>query len=78
MMSGAMTENAYQLDEEIQRELKGRRTGIGPVANSGPASLPGREHSSSTCPGGCAWAPPPANFRSPYHLAKWHTGYTGR
>src|SRR6266540_2021032 len=54
MMSGAMTENAYQLDEEIQRELKGRRTGIGPVANSGPASLPGREQSSSTRPGGCA------------------------
>ncbi len=53
-MSGAMTENAYQLDEEIQRELKGRRTGIGPVANSGPASLPGREQSSLTCPGGCA------------------------
>jgi len=36
------------------RVLKGRRTGIGPVENSGPASLPGREQTSSTCPGGCA------------------------
>src|SRR5262245_6194660 len=36
------------------RALNGRRTGIGPFANSRPASLPGREQSSSTCPGGCA------------------------
>src|SRR5215471_14578007 len=36
------------------RALKGRRTGIGPAANSGPASRQGREQSSSTCPGGCA------------------------
>src|SRR5215470_8255112 len=36
------------------RALKGSRTGIGPVENSGPASLPGRERSSLTCPGGCA------------------------
>src|SRR5262245_59523120 len=34
--------------------LKGRRTGIDPLANSGPASLPGREQSYSTCTGGCA------------------------
>ncbi|HEU0176412.1 MAG TPA: hypothetical protein VFV58_19270, partial [Blastocatellia bacterium] len=38
----------------FKRSLKGRRTGISPVANSSPASLPGHKKSSSTCPGGCA------------------------
>ena len=47
------------------RALKGRRTRVVTVENSGPASLPGREKSLSVCPGGYARAPPPANIRRP-------------
>ena len=52
------------------RALSGRRTGVGSVENSGLASLPGREKSLLVCPGACARAPPLANIRRPYHLAK--------
>ena len=47
------------------RALKGRRTRVVTVENSGPASLPGREKSFLVCPGGYARAPPPANIRRP-------------
>ena len=47
------------------RALKGRRTRVVSVENSGPASLPGREKSLSVCPGAYARAPPPANIRRP-------------
>ena len=43
------------------RALKGRRTLVVSVENSGPASLPGREKSLLVCPGACARAPAPAN-----------------
>jgi hypothetical protein len=45
--------------------LKGRRTRVVTVENSGPASLPGREKSLLVCPGGYARATPPANIRRP-------------
>ena len=47
------------------RALKGRRTSVVTVENSGPASLPGREKSHLVRPGAYARAPAPANIRRP-------------
>jgi hypothetical protein len=47
------------------RALKGRRTRVVTVENSGPASRQGREKSLLVFPGAYARAPPPANIRHP-------------
>jgi len=64
-IAGGGAKRNHREPHNTARALKGRRTWVISVANSGPASLPGREKSFLVFSGAYARAPAPANIHRP-------------